>query len=146
MSLANGDGDRDPNRHQPLIDAITSFYHALAESCYIQPSDIHAPPYGPEFNTSLGLSLGYTPESLELLSKLPYLSEECDNAVQLDGASTTPLIYLTDPSNEDDWGMWKESRDPLMQGDDAPLLPRNIVAVTWGQVYGQWLLYDLDSC
>jgi hypothetical protein len=81
MSLSNSDGDLDPNRHQPLIDALTTFYRALVESCYIQPSDIHLPPYGLELNTSLGLSLGYTPESLELLSKLPYLLEDCDNAV-----------------------------------------------------------------
>lgn len=89
MSPFDGDGDLHPNRHQPLIDALTNFYRVLAEVCYIQPSDIHFPPYGPEFNTSLGLSLGYSPESLELLSKLPYLSQECDNAV----LSRVPFSY-----------------------------------------------------
>ncbi|RDW63624.1 hypothetical protein BP6252_11169 [Coleophoma cylindrospora] len=68
MSLSNDDdGASDANRHQPLIDDLTTFYHALAESCYIQPSDIRLPPHGPDFNISLGLSLGYIPKSLELL-------------------------------------------------------------------------------
>jgi hypothetical protein len=64
--------------------------------------------------------------------------------VQLDGHSTTPLTYLTDPNDENATGVWEEARDPLFQGND--LLPNNVVALTWGQVYGQWLLYDLESC
>jgi hypothetical protein len=65
------------SRHQALIDAPTEFYKLLTEICYIEPSDILYAPHGPLFNGSLGTQLGYDPEALNLLSKLPYLSEQC---------------------------------------------------------------------
>jgi hypothetical protein len=33
-------GNSNPNRHQPLIDALAGFYRVLAEICYVQYSDM----------------------------------------------------------------------------------------------------------
>jgi len=46
-------------QHQPLIETLTNFYNLLAETCYIQTSDILLPPHGANFNPSLGATEGF---------------------------------------------------------------------------------------
>ncbi|PSS06899.1 hypothetical protein M430DRAFT_190065 [Amorphotheca resinae ATCC 22711] len=135
-------------QHQPLIETLTNFYNLLAETCYIQTSDILLPPHGANFNPSLGATDGFSPSALTLLSQLPYLSEQCQT-ISLDGGSTNPLSYLTDPFPDEDGnlsrGSWPDARDPTCLGDEEMKLPEHMVAITLGNLYGTWLIYDLES-
>jgi hypothetical protein len=134
--------------HQPLVEALTEFYELLATTCYIQPSDILLPPHGTNFNSSLGANEGFPPSALNLLSQLPYLSEQC-GTISLDGGSTNPLSYVTDPIPVEDGdlskGSWPDARDPTCLDDEEMKLPEHMVAITMGSLNGTWLIYDLAS-
>jgi hypothetical protein len=144
MAIA-GDGSFGPYRHQPLITALITFYRTLSDLSYISPSDIISPSqqtgmHAPSaIDAARARHAGYNDEVIDLMYHLPYLSEEASD-IQL-ASNTTKFSYLRQPGDED--GVFEEGRDALSQGRQD--VPPHMLVLTWGQVYGTFVVYDVQT-
>lgn len=134
-----------PYRHQPLIAALASFYATLSDLSYISPSDVifPSPQTGmhsfEDIDAERARHAGFSDEVIELIYRLPYLSEDASD-IQL-APNTTRITYLR--QSEDDEGMYDDAREVLSQGRQD--MPHQLLILTWGQVYGTYVIYDVQT-
>jgi hypothetical protein len=124
-----------------IVAAVTSFYDFLTTFPYLPPSAIETPPPEgwPESDRAVLRKLGKTDFVVELLSHLPYI---CDRAWHV-GYDTQPLHYIGDDLKRYmDWGFSME-RALLHPWNEK--IPENVIALTYGENYGSWLLLDTEK-
>lgn len=137
--------DNGPYRHQALVTALTAFYTTLSDLCYILPSDIiypssHTGKHTPAaIDASQARHAGFNDEVIDLMYHLPYLSEEA-SYIQL-APNTTKFSYLRQEDDGD--GVFGDARDVLSQ--DRADVPAHMLTLTWGQVYGAFVVYDVNT-
>lgn len=123
------------------VETITSFYNFLATFPYFPPSTIQTPPPQgwPESDKEHLRKLGKTDGVVDLLSHLPYIDSRDWHV----GYDTQPLDY-TGPHVKGalDHGFTLERALLTPQHEK---IPEHVVALTYGEKYGTWLLLDTEN-
>ncbi|KAI0424815.1 hypothetical protein F5Y09DRAFT_323377 [Xylaria sp. FL1042] len=89
-------------------------------------------------NTEAATAAGYTPETVQLMAALPYLTlSEHEMSLQL-LPSTYPVTYLGKDLNE---GYFRSYRELL---NDAEM-PPTALQLTWSELYGVVFIYDTPA-
>jgi len=124
-----------------VVEAVTSFYNFLTTFPYLPPSAIQTPPPEgwPESDREIFRKLGKSDVVVDLLSHLPYI----DTRDWHIGYDTQPIHYAGDELKRYmDWGFTME-RALLHPWYEK--IPEHVIALTYGEKYGSWLLLDTEQ-
>jgi len=140
---------------QECIDAVTDFYHFLADELpYIQPDQVLHPPAGgwPNVTKELLAPMGKTDEVAELLAHLPYMYVQTERQPwepSKEWAQVAPSTHLIDYCGEGSKEMmakgekFNECFDCIEPVWFKP--PAHVVSLTTGKKNGDWLLLDTSD-
>jgi hypothetical protein len=123
------------------VEIVTSFYNFLTTLPYLPPSTIQTPPAGgwPESDRQYLRKLGKSDTVRDLLTYLPYI----DTRDWHIGYDTQPIHYTGQHVKLSfDHGF---SLERALLSPQHEKIPEHVVALTYGEKYGSWLLFDTEN-
>lgn len=117
--------------HSEFITTLTELYTLLDTLAATPPDSVHLPPHAPgAFNSDVAIAAGYAPDTVDLLSALPYLDKKLEMEWEL-LPSTFPVSYL----EEENFDFRRE-----MLYDE--MMPPTVLRPTSSAIYGVVFIYD----